>query len=192
VDILDAAEKRLVSAGPSGIRLQEVARDVGMSHPTVLHHFGSREGLVQAVMKRALGRIHERLLEAGRSSTAGEGQIAAMLDAVFEALSEGHGRVLMWLALEGLPIEQAKVSLTDVVDALHEMRKSRASRAGPISRDDTAQAVVLAALALIGMTVLGPRLLEHTGLSGDAAGGARFRRWLAQLLAAHLDAIDLT
>ncbi|MGH7329781.1 MAG: TetR/AcrR family transcriptional regulator, partial [Polyangiaceae bacterium] len=44
--ILDATERRLVRVGPSGIRLQEVAKDAGVSHPTVLHHFGSRELLV--------------------------------------------------------------------------------------------------------------------------------------------------
>src|SRR6478736_553059 len=51
--ILEATEKRLVHVGPSGIRLQEVAADAGVSHPTVLHHFGSREALVQAVIVRA-------------------------------------------------------------------------------------------------------------------------------------------
>ena len=45
--ILDAAERRLGATGPGGIRLQEVAADVGVSHSTVLHHFGSREGLVE-------------------------------------------------------------------------------------------------------------------------------------------------
>ena len=39
--ILEAAEKRLAEAGPAGIRLQGVAADVGVSHPTVLHHFCS-------------------------------------------------------------------------------------------------------------------------------------------------------
>src|SRR5260221_641713 len=40
--MLDAAEQRLVASGPAAIRLQEVAADVGVSHPTVLHHFGNR------------------------------------------------------------------------------------------------------------------------------------------------------
>src|SRR5450432_3158548 len=55
--ILDAAERRLVSSGPAGIRLQEVAADVGVSHPTVLHHFGSREALVREVCERRFAAI---------------------------------------------------------------------------------------------------------------------------------------
>src|SRR5580693_3024846 len=62
--ILDAAERRLVADGPGAIRLQEVAKDVGVSHPTVLHHFGSREGLVEAVVARALDSLHGGLLAA--------------------------------------------------------------------------------------------------------------------------------
>jgi len=34
--------------------LQEIAADVGVSHSTILHHFGSREALVEAVVTRAL------------------------------------------------------------------------------------------------------------------------------------------
>jgi AcrR family transcriptional regulator len=37
-----------------GLRLQDIAADVGISHPAVLHHFGSREALVHAVIQRAI------------------------------------------------------------------------------------------------------------------------------------------
>ena len=65
--ILDAAERRLKASGPASIRLQDVAAEAGISHPAVLHHFGSREGLVQAV-RHLSGRRgpsnHTRLAEA--------------------------------------------------------------------------------------------------------------------------------
>src|SRR5262245_29549382 len=104
-DILDAAERRLVASGPSGIRLQEVAADAGVSHPTVLHHFGSREALVKAVIIRALEAIHASLVTAIQRSSGEEAQLTAMLEAVFGALAgAGHARVIVWLALEGYPI----------------------------------------------------------------------------------------
>src|SRR5271165_5143251 len=73
--ILDAAEQRLVASGPAGIRLQEVAADVGVSHPTVLHHFGSREGLIEAVVVRALDSLHAGLLAAMNASPQGADQL---------------------------------------------------------------------------------------------------------------------
>ena len=42
--ILEAAQKRLTEGGPDAIRLQDLAADLGISHPAILHHFGSREG----------------------------------------------------------------------------------------------------------------------------------------------------
>src|SRR5262245_6032327 len=72
-EILDAAEKRLRDRGPDAIRLQEIAADVGISHPAVLHHFGSREGLVGAVTERAMNKLeHELLAVMLRGSETGE------------------------------------------------------------------------------------------------------------------------
>ena len=41
-----------------------VAADAGVSHPTVLHHFGSRDLLVKAVIARSLQAINATLVEA--------------------------------------------------------------------------------------------------------------------------------
>src|SRR5437660_1109125 len=100
--ILDAAERRLVASGPAAIRLQEVASDVGVSHPTVLHHFGSREALVEAVVARALDSLQTGLLAGVRASPTGPDQVAALFESVFDTLvSGGHGRAFFWLALSG-------------------------------------------------------------------------------------------
>lgn len=186
--ILDAAERRLVESGPAGIRLQEVAADVGVSHPTVLHHFGSREALVKAVIERSFAALHAELVAAIQASSGGEAQLAALLEAVSRTLSErGHGRVLMWLALEGHRAGGADVRLSAVVDASHALRLQKRGEGRAPSREDTAHVVVLAALALSAFAVLGPTLLEEAGLPHDAAAGTRFRAWLARLLIAHLE-----
>src|ERR1700684_519738 len=100
--ILDAAERRLVAAGPGAIRLQEVAADVGVSHPTVLHHFGSREGLIEAVVVRALVSLDAVLLATMRTAPEPPEKVEAMLGGVFDALTTGgHGRAFLWLALSG-------------------------------------------------------------------------------------------
>ncbi|QRN93548.1 TetR/AcrR family transcriptional regulator [Archangium violaceum] len=185
-EILDAAEKRLVIVGPSGIRLQEVAADAGVSHPTVLHHFGSREALVDAVVARALQAINARLVEALQTSRGEEVELAAMLDAVFDAMAgSGHARVLMWLALEGRHVDGGEVTLSAVVDATHALRKSKHGRKKTLPREDTAHLVVLAALALVGLPVLGPSLLSNSGLASDADSMRRFRAFLAKVLLRH-------
>ena len=188
-DILDAAERRLVIAGPSGIRLQEVAADAGVSHPTVLHHFGSREELVKAVIVRALRGIHASLVEAIHTSEGEESKLATMLESVFAALAgSGHARVIVWLALEGYAIEEAGAHLGDVVDAAHALRIARHRGKSRPTREDTAHTVVLAALATLASAIVGPTMLANAGLGPDPPAGARFRTWLAKRLWQHLEA----
>jgi AcrR family transcriptional regulator len=186
--ILDACERHLVLAGPAGIRLQEVAADAGVSHPTVLHHFGTREALVKAVVTRALAEINARLADAIAQSTGEVTQVAAMLDGVFDALAhQGRARVVMWLALEGQRMDD-DTRLSAVVDATHALRKTKfGGKKQAASRDDTAHVVVLAALALTASAVMGPALLENAGLADDAGAERRFRAWFARLLTKHLE-----
>lgn len=186
--ILDATERRLVRVGPSGIRLQEVAKDAGVSHPTVLHHFGSRELLVKAVIERSVRAINASLVEAIAASGGDESQLESLLENVAAVLERsGHARIVMWLALEGHRIEAAEAHLTDVVDAVHALRMSQTECSPRPKRDDTARTVVLAALALFGGALLAPALLENAGLGDGAREAPKFRTWLARVLIEHLE-----
>lgn len=189
--ILDAAERRLVTQGPAGIRLQEVAADVGVSHPTVLHHFGNRETLVRAVCERSFEAIHSDVVDAIARSAGGEGQLAGILHGVWRALTDrGHGRVVTWLALEGYALGGAAVHLRDVAVAAHSLRKRKHAGGRTPSFEDTQHVVTLATLALIAQSVLGPEMLADVGLGDSLAAGAEFRAWLARLLTDHLDGKD--
>ncbi len=185
--ILDAAERRLVTSGPAGIRLQEVAADVGVSHPTVLHHFGSREELVREVCERRYAHIRADVVAAMLGATGGPALVGHMLDSVSGVLhTTGHARVVMWLALEGvLQKGEDGPRLVDVGRAAHELRL-RQRHESPAPLEDTLHVVALSTLVLVAEAVLGPIILGDLGLGTTAAAGARFRSWLAQLLADHL------
>lgn len=179
--ILDAAERRLVESGPGAIRLQEVAADVGVSHPTVLHHFGSREGLVEAVVVRALDSLHAVLVAAVREAPDKPGHVEAMLERVFEGLvSGGHGRAFLWLALSGYVPTGKDLRVRTVAEAVHEIRRQKWRAAGkrvpPF--EDTYFTVLLPALALLSLSVIG-----H---DDDPREPTRFRGWLARLIEKHL------
>jgi AcrR family transcriptional regulator len=185
--IMDAAERQLVAAGPGGIRLQDVARDVGVSHPTVLHHFGSREGLVDAVVSRALDALHADVAAALRDASAGEDQVAAMLDGVAAALSSrGQGRALMWLALASPEPHRDDLRLKEQADAVHALRRVRYPDAREAPLEDSQFLVVLAASTMLAQSVLGAHLLHGVGARGSKAP-ARFRAWLARLLVEHVE-----
>jgi AcrR family transcriptional regulator len=187
--ILDAAERRLVASGPAGIRLQEVAADVGVSHPTVLHHFGSREGLIQAVVARALDSLHAGLLAAVKAPPTGPDQVATLLDSVFAALVEGgHARAFLWLALSGYAKTMEELHVRSLAEAVHEVRRSSWSKARkrvpPF--EDTYFTVLLPALALLAMSVTGQAGRKGSG-ANEECSAPRFRVWLARLIHQHLE-----
>jgi AcrR family transcriptional regulator len=185
--ILDAAERRLVTSGPAGIRLQEVAADVGVSHPTVLHHFGSREALVKEVCIRRFAALRADLVRAMAKSTGGAEAIEELLDSVSKAVrAHGHARTVLWLALEGLLKHgDDERDLVVLGHAAQELRtRKRNGRVAPM--EDTLHALALCTLALLAEAVVGPFILGDLGLGNDEKAGARFRAWLARLLADHL------
>jgi AcrR family transcriptional regulator len=186
-EILDAAERRLVASGPAGIRLQEVAADLGVSHPTLLHHFGSREGLVEAVVARALDSLHAGLLDAVRAAPEGPDQITTLLDRVFETLvSGGHARAFMWLALSGYAPTIEELHVRSVAEAVHEVRRVRRTGKKKMPPfEDTYFTVLLPALALMAMAVSTPP--GQSAKADDSPMGARrFRAWLAARMHEHL------
>jgi AcrR family transcriptional regulator len=185
--ILDAAERRLAASGPTAIRLQEVAADVGVSHPTVLHHFGSREGLVEAVVARALDSLHTELLAALPSTTESADATEAMLDAVYEVLVvRGHGRTFLWLLLSGYaPTEDLRVkTLAEAVQAIRTAHHAAAGKPAP-RFDDTYFTVLVPALTMLAMSV---SVAATKKKEDERLSPPHFRRWLAKLIHEHLDA----
>ncbi len=184
--ILVAAEKRLLEVGPEGIRLQEIAADVGMSHPTILHHFGSRDGLVTAVLTRAMNALEQELLACFTNLDADQPQQALLttLDRVDEVMRRrGHARLMAWVALTKPDFEKQSL-MKDVVHAIHAARVARGEKT---ALEDSVFGVLLSSSAMFGLAILGPGLLAMMGREADEPTYARFRRYLVSLFVEHGD-----
>lgn len=189
IAILDAAERMLVAAGPAGIRLQEVAAAVGVSHPTVLHHFGSREALVQEVCARRYASLRGDVVNAIEGSVGAPEQLGAVLDSVYAALSQnGHGRTVFWLSLEGVSEDGGQQHLRDIALAVHALRERMSGSKEQVPFEDSQHVVALCSLVLLAQSVMGEETLHDVGLGSSQAAGARFRSWLTRLLTEHLSA----
>ena len=70
--ILDAAETRLLASGPTGLVLESIAADAGVSKGGLLYHFPSKEALVAGLCERMLDGF-ERVLESLSQSDSGTG-----------------------------------------------------------------------------------------------------------------------
>lgn len=81
--LLRAAEAELSESGPQGFSLRACARRAGVSHAAPKHHFGSVDGLLDALAAvgfRRLGETMERHMEGeargGRLLASGRGYVA--------------------------------------------------------------------------------------------------------------------
>ncbi len=185
--ILEVAERQMAEVGPAGIRLQEIAKAVGVSHPTVLHHFKSREGLIQAVISRSTEALHAELVaEIGQHATV-EMPIAAMLESAAKLLGRrGHARIAAWMAMSGVPVDaRSRLGLQFVAQAAHAVRNERLGESTP-PFEDTYFVILLAALTLFGDAVVGHSLRRADAVSDGTEESERFRRWLAELMHTHL------
>ena len=189
--ILEAAQKRLAENGPEEIRLQDIAADLGISHPAILHHFGSRESLMRELSRHAFEALNADMVAAVGDRS---GDVAGWLDRVFETLRDrGHARLLAWGALTGRLGESKRRDddphlIRDLAEAVQVRREASAERAGdqPPSFEETVFAVQLVSAALLGDALIGEELRRSAGVTGDDVSNERYRRWLADQVGSFL------
>jgi len=187
--ILEAAEARLQSEGPEGLQVKEVAAVAGVAHSTVLHHFGSAEGLRAALIAGMGNRLLEDILEVFTTRGVAKADNEILLR-VFETLSDkGHARLLAWMMLKGDRSAGADPQLKAL---FHRLIEEFAALTATESKDDSERGwrkarqharftTMLAAAAAVGDGIAGAFLADQIGLSEKEARG-EFRDWFAMLL----------
>jgi TetR/AcrR family transcriptional regulator, repressor for neighboring sulfatase len=183
--ILEAAQERIAKTGPEGLRLQDIAADLGISHPSILHHFGSRAGLVRALTRQAVAELKEKLLAATKGA---ETALEPQLHQVFDAFRNGLAQRMAWLATvdPGGSEAGSAMVLREIADTMHARRLAAAPPGARIERSDTEHVIHLVAVAAFGDAIFGAQLRHSAGVPADDEADRRFRLWLAALVSQHL------
>lgn len=87
--ILDAAESLFGESGVDGVSLRQITARAGVNLAAVNYHYGSKEGLVEAVFlrrTRELNRERLRLLDEAEAEARARGLAAAPLEVLLRAL----------------------------------------------------------------------------------------------------------
>src|SRR3954463_4964832 len=101
--ILAAARNEFAQRGFPGARLQDIAERAGLTHPTLLYHFGSKERLYAAVIEQAMEDWAAMTSAAGARAPGGFARMAGRGDAGLEFFASHHDFVVIWRreAIEG-------------------------------------------------------------------------------------------
>ena len=161
-NILSAAEQLLVAKGPQALKLVDVAQAAGVSHATVLHHFGSIDGVQTALAEAMIRQLVAQVVAAGPQ---GEGEGAGeetRLDRVAQVLfdafeSAGGARLAAWLELTG---ETRRLTL--VRSAVEEVISGPMAQKG-LDPDRAANLILVAVSLALGVGLIGRSLAELVG-----------------------------
>jgi TetR/AcrR family transcriptional regulator len=100
--ILEAARGEFAQHGYAA-RLQDIAERAGLTHPTLLYHFGSKEKLYAAVIEQAMLDWAAMTSLAVSAAPVGFDRVAALVNAGMEFFATHHDFVVIWRreAIEG-------------------------------------------------------------------------------------------
>jgi AcrR family transcriptional regulator len=179
--ILLAAQLRLARLGADGLRLQDIARDVGVSHPTILHHFGSRDGLIVAMVKHIGEEFVSEIIRRIPLGPAPVPNEVSKVGLVFEILADkGFGGLIGW-AYKQRPADIAPITENLFKMAIDSMVQYKTQVDGAVPDEDwqcqLAYAIRMALMAAAGEVLLGKSLSYSLGNSDG------FRMWVSDVIA---------
>jgi len=153
--LLDAAAELFAEQGPARVSVRELADRAGVNHGLVHRHFGSKEGLLRALM--------ERLAQSIAASAEPNDGVALPPALVASAARSAYWRVLARALLDGRDPRELQAGFPLIRQLL--TRVKRAQAAGLVIDDVDARLLTAMSLALgLGWLLFEPFVLAATGL----------------------------
>jgi TetR/AcrR family transcriptional regulator, repressor for neighboring sulfatase len=98
--ILGAAEAILNAHGPQGLKLADIAKGAKVTNGNVLHHFGTVEGVHDALMTRLVDRLIAKILKIAQSPWTEDQRMTMSIREIFEAFEDKSTcRLAAWLVM---------------------------------------------------------------------------------------------
>ena len=171
--VLQVAARRLREAGLEGLNITGVAEEAGISHATLLHHFGSSSGMRDALADKMTEDLVEDLVAAFDARVP----TVELTRNVFAALAEGgHAKLLAWRAVEG--DGDGEADLSAVTELFARLMKTTQDALGLEDPKEVQKLIYLVAIAGIGYGLAGNVLAAALGMSdGDIDA---FPEWMME------------
>lgn len=177
--ILRAAEARLALGGPDAVRVQPLATELGITDAAIYHHFGNREGLLDALARFGARQLRSSMEEVVAGHEARVSDIAALVELAVDAFQRrGYARLVLWLAEGGYPVDRGSGMFDAIVTAFEGPR--------PRKTGNSEKARFVAALMVMvcaAEPLFGDISRRSVGIESSKASALRFRHWFAATIA---------
>jgi AcrR family transcriptional regulator len=175
-EALICARRLLIAQGPNGVTLQAVAREIGVTHGNLIHHFGSAARLQSALMGVMVRDLAIALESAVAHVRSDESAPRTLVDIVFDAFDQGGAAQLAaWIAVSNRyeHLEPVREAVGDLVAAMDE----KVRIAGGEAPRHVPSALIFVTLCAFGDAMIGGPLRDMLGRDSES-----IRRLAARLL----------
>ena len=147
--LVAAATELFAERGPSAVTVRQIAEVAQVNHGLVHHYFGSKDGLIRAVL--------DQLAEAASAEIGAPGHPAAIY--ARGGATERHGRIVAFLLLEGRDLADYKSGFPSMEAVI-----SQYPRADDMTEDDARLRVAQIVAVVLGWQLFEPFLVAAAGL----------------------------
>ena len=178
-EILSIARQIVLEEGARALKLQRIAKVMGVSHPAVLHHFPTVQELL-VVLQQDLNRtIRDNFLQTLKAQQSKTDRFQRIDEALAAISDPQNGRILAVLLSMGqdpfLPF--AEQGLSTIVDKLSSDRN--------YSDSELKNVLLLSMLCMYADGMIGSFLRQR--LFSEPQDPTQFRRWMLSMIRQHLE-----
>lgn len=187
-NILQAAETCLINHGVDGLRMTTVASEANIVHSSILHHFGSAEGLKQALGKRLSIKLFDEVAQALSNADQAD-TVFSVVSRIFEALGpSGHGNLLAWLVIAGPKSDNHLTRVhetyghlfSDMVNLVHSNLERIRNK--PVTTQEAQFVVYHVLVTACGQGILGDTLRPTLGIGTTQKEQEEYVRWFCRVI----------
>lgn len=98
LQLLDVALRLFIEHGYQGTSIEDVASAAGVTRPIIYHHFGSKDGIYLACLRRARAELDQRMIGAAQETVQPQERVLRGIDAYFAFVEDNRAA---WAILFG-------------------------------------------------------------------------------------------
>ena len=159
--VLDAAERVMAEHGYAGASRNGIVKEAGIPISSVYHYFGSKDGVLLAVMERGAERFFEGLPDPAQRIGTAEEHLTAVTAALVAALDEHPDFLKLVVVMAAQPPAKEAALAHEVVTRVRDQALRRLRKQLALAFDQEPRSAEIGRLARFCLAVIDGAFIAH-------------------------------